>query len=399
MANPLLAFWHRLFVVRPAVEPVSRRRVDLTGDTQASSTIFLILRRMRTPLVALIVVFAVSVLGLTLIPGQDANGQPWRMTFFDALYFMSYTATTIGFGEIPYTFSVAQRMWVTASIYLAVVGWAYAVGYLLALLQDRGFRQALATQRFGRQVGHLREPFLLMAGYGRTGSLVGRSLDATGQRFTVIDLLPDRIDALDLESYRADVPGLAADAGMPTHLALGGLNSPRCRGVLALTNDDEANLAVVMSTAMLRPDLPVIARALSPGVARRMRAFGSPLVVNPYDDFGDQLRVALRAPATYQLTQWLTSPPGTDLPERREPPPRGRWVVAADTRFGREVMADLRADNLPVSVVEVGPPSDDDDLDALIGPEVAGAAGFVAGADDDLVNLATIGAARRTAPG
>ncbi|MFM1892747.1 MAG: hypothetical protein RLZ44_1824, partial [Pseudomonadota bacterium] len=41
--------------------------------------IFLILRRMRRPLLTLIVVYALTTLGLTLIPGQDADGAPWRM--------------------------------------------------------------------------------------------------------------------------------------------------------------------------------------------------------------------------------------------------------------------------------------------------------------------------------
>ena len=59
------------------------------------------------------------------------------MGFFDAFYFMSYTATTIGFGELPYPFTDAQRLWVTVTIYLTVIGWAYAIGSLLALLQDR----------------------------------------------------------------------------------------------------------------------------------------------------------------------------------------------------------------------------------------------------------------------
>ncbi|MGZ4604371.1 MAG: potassium transporter TrkA, partial [Kineosporiaceae bacterium] len=69
-----------------------------TSASQASSTIFLIMRRMRAPLIVLILIFAVSVVGLTLIPGQDAAGRPVRMGFFDAFYVISYTATTIGFG-------------------------------------------------------------------------------------------------------------------------------------------------------------------------------------------------------------------------------------------------------------------------------------------------------------
>src|SRR4029453_16675063 len=138
--------------------------------TETSSTIFLVLRRMRAPLIVLITIFAVSVLGLTLIPGRDETGQATRMGFFDAFYFMSYTATTIGYGEIPQAFTGAQRLWVMATIYLTVIGWAYAIGSLLTLLQDRAFREALALRRFTRAVVRMRGPFLLLVGYGRTGT-------------------------------------------------------------------------------------------------------------------------------------------------------------------------------------------------------------------------------------
>lgn len=68
------------------------------------SVFFLIMRRMRTPLIMLITIMAISVLGLTLVPGVDDDGKVTYLSFFHALYFMSYTATTIGFGEVPYSF-------------------------------------------------------------------------------------------------------------------------------------------------------------------------------------------------------------------------------------------------------------------------------------------------------
>src|ERR687889_2898312 len=211
MSNPLLTFWKNIFG-QDADERRIRRatfRVAAHSAAEASATIFLILRRMRVPLIVLIVIFSVSVLGLTVIPGQDAEGNPIQMGFFDAFYVMSYTATTIGFGELPYPFTYNQRMWVTISIYLTVVGWAYAIGSLPALLQERSFRQALALQHFTRKVGRLREPFLLIVGYGRTGELLAQSLDALGRRFVVIDRDDGRIDDLFLDSYHADVPRLA----------------------------------------------------------------------------------------------------------------------------------------------------------------------------------------------
>ncbi|MEU8607291.1 NAD-binding protein [Actinoplanes sp. NPDC048791] len=383
------------------------RRAFSARSAETSSTVFLILRRMRAPLIVLITIFAVSVLGLTLIPGRDAAGHPTRMGFFDAFYFMSYTATTIGYGEIPQPFTGAQRLWVMAAIYLTVIGWAYAIGSLLTLLQDRAFRQALRLQRFTRTVSRLREPFLLIIGYGQTGQLLGRSLDAIGRRFVVLDMSGERVDSLDVDSYHADVPGLAGDAGNPHTLAVAGLEHPRCEGVLALTDNDEVNLVVAMTAALVRPDLPVIARTISPAIEHRMRAFGSPTVVNPFDRFGDHLGLALRSPASYQLMSWLESGPGADLPEPGRLPRAGRWVICGYGRFGRKLTEDLRAEGLDVVILDRQP-------DALAGTTVvvgdasepavlarAGleqAVGFVAGTDNDTTNLSLIAAARQVNP-
>jgi Trk K+ transport system NAD-binding subunit len=407
MTNPLLVFWYRLFVGEQQADRRTRRfRVPPASATQASATIFLVMRRMRAPLIVLIVIFAVSTLGLTLIPGQDAEGRPWRMGFFDAFYVMSYTASTIGFGEIPYPFTYNQRMWVTISIFLTVVGWAYAIGSLLALVQERSFREALALQHFTRKVRRLAEPFLLIAGYGQTGELLARSLDALGRRFVVIDADPARIDDLYLDAYHADVPGLVGDAGDPGLLAVAGLGHPFCEGVLAITDNDEANLAVTQAAALLRPDLPVITRTVSPTMAARMCVYGSPTVVNPFDRFGDHLRLALRAPASYQLLTWLESGPGEPLPKRGNPPSGGHWIVCGYGRFGREVTHDLRAEGFDVTIVD--PDDAADDPDAIVGrgyePHVlaeAGverAAGFVAGTDNDTTNLSLVAAAHRANP-
>ncbi|SDQ03933.1 TrkA family potassium uptake protein [Quadrisphaera sp. DSM 44207] len=378
----------------------------IASGVQGSATIFQVLRRMRAPLIVLILIFAVSVLGLTLIPGRDGNGQPWRMSFFDAFYVMSYTATTIGFGEIPHPFTAAQRLWVTISIFVTVVGWAYALGSLLTLLQDRAFRQALALQHFTRKVSRLSEPFLLVAGYGQTGESLGRSFDALGRRFTVVDTADERVDALALDTYRADVPGLVGDARDPRTLDAAGLHHPCCEGVLVLTDDDETNLAVTMAVSLLRPDLPVVTRTTSVAVADRMRTVGDPTVINSFDRFSDHLRLALRSPAAYQLLTWLESGPGAVLPQRGRPPREGRWVVCGYGRFGRHFTAVLRDEGLEVVVVDPRPEDDDPALVVGDGADrvvlaragVERAVGFVAGTDNDTTNLSAVAGARRANP-
>ena len=408
MSNVLLVFWKQIFGEDDDEDrPRIAWRARLGSGDQASQTIFVIMRRMRAPLITLIVIFAITVLGLVLIPGKTPSGAPFHMSFFDAFYFMSYTASTIGFGELPYPFTDNQRMWVTISIYLTVIGWAYAIGSLLTLIQDRAFRNALALQRFRRKVRRLSEPFLLFAGYGQTGELLGRSFDQLGQQFVVIDQSPDRIDSLDLVAYRADIPGLTGDVRNPHHLAIAGLDHPFCSGVLALTNDDEVNLAVTMAAALLRPELPVIARTVSPAIEFRMQAFGTPSVVNPFDRFGDHLRLALKAPASYQLLTWLEAGPGAERPRRGRPPTHGRWVVCGFGRFGRELTLDLRAEGLDVTVIEPTATTDSDpsmvlgdasEPGVMAKADLGGAVGFVAGTDNDTTNLSLIAAARRINP-
>jgi voltage-gated potassium channel len=274
-------------------------------------------------------------------------------------------------------------------------------------VQERSFRQALALQHFTRKVRRLGEPFLLIAGYGQTGELLARSLDALGRRFVVIDSDSGRIDDLYLDSYHADVPGLVADAGDPGHLAIAGLGHPYCEGVLAITDNDEANLAATQAAALLRPDLPVITRTVSPVMEARMQVFGSPTVINPFDRFGDHLRLALRAPASFQLLTWLESGPGEPLPKRGEPPSGGHWIVCGYGRFGKEVTHDLRAEGYDVTIVEPGDAAENDP-DAIVGRgyephvltavDVDRAAGFVAGTDNDTTNLSLVAAAHRANP-
>ena len=162
-----------------------------------------------------------------------------------------------------------------------------------------------------------------------------------------------------------------------------------------------------MTAALLRPDLPVVSRTVSAPIAERMLAFGTPSVVNPFDRFGDHLRLALNAPASYQLLTWLEAGPGAELPERGRPPTDGRWVMCGYGRFGREVTADLRSAGLEVTIIEPderGEPEpgvivgDACDPKVLARADLAGAVGLVAGTDNDTTNLSMLVTARRLNP-
>jgi voltage-gated potassium channel len=367
-----------------------------------SSVLLLGLRQMRGPLILILVVFAIAIAGLVLIPGVDADGAVWRMTFAQALYFMSYTATTIGFGEVPADFTATQRLWVTAMIFASVIGWAYLIAALLALARDEAFRGALTAARFARSMRALREPFYLICGFGETGFLVGRALDRLGLRFAVVDIDPQRVQTVKLLDLAQDAPALCGDARLPETLLRAGLAKPECAAVLALTDDDQANLAAAMAVRLLNPATPVLARAMSNEVAANMGSYGTDHIINPFARFGTYLALALAAPASYRLVSWLTGLPGGEFRSHLAPP-RGHWVVCGYGRFGREVVAALRDQGLEASVIDPGDrplpglrtvKGTGTESEPLVAAGIEASVGIVAGTDDDITNLSIAVTAR-----
>ena len=358
-----------------------------------SSALFLALRRLRAPILFIVAVFAIGMVGLALIPGLDPEGRPWRPTLLQALYFMAYTATTIGFGEIPHPFTDTQRLWVTAAIFASVIAWAYLLASVLALARDPAFRAARIASRVRRQVHRLTEPFYLICGFGETGTLVAQALDRLGYRFALVDIAPERIEEAELTDFAQDPPALSADAKTPENLVAAGLKRDECRGVLALTNDDQANLAVAMAVRLLHPAIPVLARAMSRETSANMASFGTDHIINPFAKFGDYLALAIASPGSYRLLSWLTGLPGTTL-EPETAPPRGHWVVCGYGRFGREVVEAFREHAMDVTIVD----KQGSEKSVLKEAGVERSVGIVAGTDDDIANLSIAVTARELNP-
>ena len=174
--------------------------------------IYLLLRRMRLPLIVVILAYAISILGMVLAPGLDDQGNPWNMNFFHAFYFVSFMGSTIGFGEIPYPFSDIQRMWTTVAMYMTVLSWLYAIGSLFAVIQDPAFKRVLAFTTFTRAVRRLHEPFYIVCGMGDAGHLIVRELTDDGLRCVCLDRNEQRIQGLRLENFPIGVPALTADS-------------------------------------------------------------------------------------------------------------------------------------------------------------------------------------------
>jgi voltage-gated potassium channel len=367
----------------------------------------LFFRRMRVPLVVLISAYAIATVGFTLMPGVDDQGNPWRLSLFEAFYVVSYTGSTIGFGEVPYAFSPAQRLWTMVSIYLTVVAWLFSIGTIVSLLQDPAFRNTLKRQRFGRAVRKLERPFYLICGYGDTGRLLTRALSDQGHPVVVLDHNPDKMEALTVEVHAGPVISLCVDARLSDHLVEAGLRSRWCMGVMAVTGDDSTNLKIAVTTKLLNQRCAAHARADLKSVADNMRSFDTDHVINPVEEYVRRLRLAFERPSAFRLYHWLQSGPQSRLPEFRRPP-RGRWVLCGFGRLGRAAHAMLVELGLEVTVIEEDPSIEGLPSGAIQGRgtqaetlEAAGiesAVGILATTRDDVDNLSILMTARQLNP-
>ncbi len=367
----------------------------------------LVLRRLRAPLIVLITVYAISVLGMVLIPGVDDDGNTWHMGFFHAFYFVSYMATTIGFGEIPYAFTDAQRLWTTITLYLTVTAWLYAIGTILSLVQDSALQRAVTENRFFRSVRQIHEPFYLICGYGDTGSLVTKALTQRGLRAVTIDTKQDRINDLLLTDMEVFVPGLCADAGDPSNLQTAGLKSPFCVGVIALTNSDHTNLEIAIAARLLHPSARVICRAETESTQANMISFGTDHVINPFEAFAEEIAISLHSPELHLIFDWLTQLPHSPL-SIYDAPPQGRWIVCGYGRFGRSIDKHLKRLGVSTTIIEADPSGTDckgacivgkgTEAVTLLAADVKNAVGIVAGTNDDADNLSILMTAKEINP-
>jgi voltage-gated potassium channel len=260
---------------------------------------------MRFPFTIIALTYAIAITGLLIIPGIDDHGNPYHLTIFESFYFITYTATTIGFGELPFPFTHAQKIWVSMSIYLTVIGWFYGIGGLLALLQNKLFLSEITLSQFKRSVKNIKEDFVIVLGYNETTSAIIKQLLESNMRVVVIERDSKRADYLNLESFIPYVPVLVKDIHSTTSLELAGIHSKYCKGLISLLDSAILNLRVTLASKILNPHVRVAVKSSTVTETENLYDAGADIVENPFFIISNQIQMALIAPSLYKLENWL----------------------------------------------------------------------------------------------
>jgi voltage-gated potassium channel len=378
--------------------------------------ISMIMSRMRVPLIILIVIYAASMLGMMMIPGVDDQGNPWHMSIFHAFYYVSFTATTIGFGEIPYALNDAQRLWVICTIYMTVIAWLYAIGNILGLVQDPVFKKTRSENKFKHQVNKIHEHFYLVCGLGETGYEVIKALTNEHYRVVVIEEEQESLLENNIYDLQEFVPCLIADASVPRNLQLAGISKHNCSGVIAATASDETNLKIAISSKLLHPEVKVVCRSDLLVYEENMRSFNTDYVVNPYNTFADIFSMLLHTTSLHLIFDWLTGAPDSQITDEPLKINYGRWILCSYGRFGRALYQKFLEHDVEVTILDSNEEAyrnfkqqNIDQLEDIISATgvdekslnkagIDTAVGIIAGGSDDSNNLSTIMTARQMNP-
>lgn len=289
------------------------------------SALWIVLHRMRAPLLVLILTYSISIVGFLLIDGIDDNGNVYHMSIFDSFYIVTYTATTIGFGELPYAFTYAQRIWMSMMVYATVMGWFYSIGTLITLLQDKLLLAQFAQSRFEKQIKRIKKHFFIVLGYNYISSEIIKKANQEGVRVIVLEKDEEKINALNLENYTPDVPCLVADVHDANALEKAGIKSKYCKAVVALFSNDELNLRVALTTKLLNPNVKLAIKSTTEAHAEDLKDLGVDIVENPFEIIAELIEMALNNPDMKVLQRWIY---GLDtLRVDLKPLPKGKYIV------------------------------------------------------------------------
>jgi Trk K+ transport system NAD-binding subunit len=355
---------------------------------------------MRVPLIVLNLAHAIPVILLTLVPGTGDNGQPLHLSFFDAMYVVAYTATTIGFGEIPYAFSYAQRIVVFLTIYATVPAWIYALGSIIALLQEKTFTSAIKMNTFRRKVRHIGQDFIIVCGYTDAGKLLIDRLNKDNlYRIIVIDKNIEKIEALQSEMYLPSIPAIVADASMTDVLKSSGIESPHCKFLVTLFDDDQLNLKISVRARILNKKLRIIARSGLKQGGENLANIGVDHVIDAFSIIAKRIDFAFLSPYLFNLLSWVQG--GNLHVSKSDILPVGKYIVCSKGRFGKTLQNTLDNNHIEYTYLDINKETNEkvsSDQDFFIQAGIMDAACIIAGTNDDAINLSIIATARTLNP-
>jgi voltage-gated potassium channel len=245
-------------------------------------------RRMRGPLVLLLLSMLFGTLGYMVIEG-------W--SFGDSAYMMIITLATIGYGEVR-PLSTVGRVFTSVLILIGVAVLSYAFTTVMGTFFEGHLTRQWERRRMEKRVQQLTDHYIL-CGYGRVGWQIAQELLRERETFVVVDTDQRALD----QASAAGLPVVTGSASEDDILRAAGIE--RAKGLITAVSSDADNVFITISARALRPDLPIVARVTQDQSIPKLRRAGATHVVSPYAIAGHQMAMLAARSSTVSLMDLL----------------------------------------------------------------------------------------------
>lgn len=274
-------------------------------------------------------------------------------SLFDALYMTIITVATVGFGEV-HPLSQAGRSFTIVVIALGLAAQAFALTTFIDFFVAGHLRDMLEGRRMNKRIENL-SGHTIVAGIGRVGSVVARTLAEEGAEFVIIDHGDESIRA----AQDAGWPHIQGEAADEDTLLRAGVM--RAKALVTAVDSDADNLFVTVSARALNPDIFIVARSSHQSSEPKLLKAGANRVLTPNVIGGRRMAAMVAHPVVSDYLDIVAHGQGVEFRLQEidlvaESSLAGKTIADARVRerTGIYILAISRADG----TVDANPPAD-----------------------------------------
>lgn len=284
---------------------------------------------MRRGLILITAVIAVSVIGYRFF------GRGW----IDALYMVTITVATVGFGEES-RLSPSEQLYTIAVMLFGITAVAYTFGSFLQFITAGELERALGQRRMEHDIQQLRD-HTVICGYGRIGNQLAGELRKRAQPLLVIEQNEDRAAA-------AQADGCLVIRGNATEEEiLKRANLDRAKALVTVLPSDAENVFITLTAKELKRDLRIIARAEQVTTEKKLFTAGATHIVAPAAVGAQRIAAMITRPSTVELVDLVTDRSFVDIEMDELVVPSlgplvGKNLEQADFRFDKLLLVGIK---------------------------------------------------------